>query len=150
MREIVIVFILLIAFSCKKDEESSPNKPIGNIPQISFVSALPNEVKEYTDSIIFIIEYLDGDGDIGYEDADSTSLYLTDNRVPFTEKYHIPPLTPAGSNITIQGQLRIVLNHTAILDSANTTETTSYSIKLKDRAGNWSNTTNTGGIKINK
>lgn len=141
---------LIILFSCNKKEsaDETPKGPISNIPSITLINVSPKTVKEYKDSIVFVIQYLDGDGDLGTEDADTKSIFLTDNRVSLTESYHLPPLTPIGTEITIQGNLNIVLEKTALLDSSESSETTTYSIYLVDRAGNTSNTVTTETITI--
>jgi hypothetical protein len=153
----VIIFIIFLSIiSCKKNDietnKSNTEKidPISDTPAITLINVTPTTVTQLNDSIVFTIQYQDGNGDIGYKNADSTSLFLTDNRANLIEKYHIQPLTPSGSDIIIQGNLKIVLDRTAILDTTQTQETTTYTIKLKDRAGNWSNEIITETITINK
>ncbi len=135
---ITLVFAVVI-YSCKKDPDPIINPPISDIPEIVLSSVAPTTVEQFTDDIIFSIHYLDGNGDLGFEEADSLSLFIIDNRVPLTNKFHIPPLSPIGSDITIEGDLNVVLENVIVLDTANATETTTFTIKLKDRAGNWSN-----------
>ncbi|MCH8904156.1 MAG: hypothetical protein IIA45_09610 [Bacteroidetes bacterium] len=137
---VLFAAFLLAATSCKRNEPVSndPNPPVSDTPMITLDKVAPTTVVQFQDSIVFTISYLDGDGDLGFDNADSLSLYLTDNRVGLTEKYHIPPLAPLGTNIVISGELLVVLDHTALLDTLGN-ETTTYTIKIKDRAGNWSN-----------
>lgn len=148
---IVFSVVLLFLNGCKKEDpipSSTPTGPVSIIPQISIKNVSSAVVVQFKDSIVFTVSYIDGNGDIGYENADSTSLFLTDNRGPFTEKYHIPPLAPNGAFVAIQGDLNIKLDRTMLLDTAAVSETTTYSIQLKDRAGNWSNTVTTGTITV--
>ncbi len=149
---LLIIIVLVTGFlsSCKKDEEAAPNPKISNTPEIEFVKANKTTVTEFEDSLVFTIKYTDGNGDLGYEHADSTSLELIDNRVALVEKYHLGLLAPAGSDIVIQGELSVVLPHTFILDDSASSETTTYSIKVRDRSGNWSNVVNSPTITINK
>ena len=155
MKRNIVLFsaILLLVFSCKKatnPANDQPNEPVSDTPVIELLKFAPTTVTQFKDSILFTVKYLDGDGDLGYKNADSASLFLTDNRASLTETYHIPPLAPEGKEIAIEGNLIIKLDRTALLDTSNTQETTTYSIKLKDRAGNWSNTITTGSITIKK
>jgi len=138
----ITYLIIIISFlSCKKKETDgeTPKGPISNVPSITLIDVYPKTVQEYKDSIVFVIQYLDGDGDLGTEDADTKSIFLTDNRASLTESYHLPPLATIGTEIAIQGNLNVILNRTALLNSTATSETTSYSIYLVDRAGNSSN-----------
>ena len=140
MRDRIIGLLFVFAMlSCKKDAPQ-PNPTIENVPHIDFISVNKTAVTEFVDSLVFTIQYQDGNGDLGYENADSTSLELIDNRVPLVEKYHIGLLAPIGAGVTIQGQLNVVLEHTAILADSVNSETTTYSIRMKDRSGSWSNT----------
>ena len=148
---ICILIMNCFIYSCKKSEsEDEQSKgPISDIPEISLISVRPTNVIEFQDSIVFVIEYIDGNGDIGTENADTKSLYLTDNRANITESYHIPPLAPLNSSIAIQGNLNVVLNKTALFGT-NNSEIATFSIYLVDREGNSSNTVTTGSITISK
>ena len=140
-RCITYLIIIIGFFSCNKKETDgeTPKGPISNVPSITLIDVYPKTVQEYKDSIVFVIQYLDGDGDLGTEDADTKSIFLTDNRALLTESYHLPPLATIGTEIAIQGNLNVILNRTALLNSTGSSETTTYSIYLVDRAGNSSN-----------
>jgi len=56
-------------------------------------------------------------------------------------------LAPSGQAIAIQGQLTIELKNTAITNGS-TSQSFSYSVYVKDRAGNQSNTVNTSAITV--
>lgn len=128
-----------IFFACKKDEDPTGGI-IGPVPELALLNVSPTNVVALEDSIVFMVEYTDGDGDLGFQDADSMSIFLTDIRIPITEGYHLSPLAPIGSGITIQGVLPVVLDRTILVDPTATSETVEFEIKIKDRAGNWSNT----------
>lgn len=136
---------ILISFSgCKKEE------PISNVPSIKFVSMTPNPAVKYHDEIKITIEYTDGDGDLGENTPDAKNLYCTDSRNGVTYEFRIPQLGPDNSNIIINGQLIFDLAPQGFVDDNNTTEITTYSIYVKDRAGNQSNTVQTSSLTINK
>ena len=137
------VFICVI-FSCKKDA------PVyTNTPAIEFVSVAPTTVTQYKDSITFTISYKDGDGDLGQNDPNVTNLFLTDNRINITYNFRIPQLAPDNANIIIKGNLSVVLKNTGITDGS-ASQTATYSIYVKDRAGNTSNTITTDAITVNQ
>ena len=148
----VVILLMFVTVSCKKDTLlDDGGKPLSIIPFIELTNHTPTTVKENSDSIIFHIKYTDGDGDIGFESADSAALYLTDNRAGLTEKYHVRPLAPIGDSVAIQGILRLKMDRTIILgDSSVQSETTTYTIKIRDRVGHWSNEVTSGSITITR
>ena len=136
---------------CKKtDSEEFVYPTISSEPHIALKNLNLTEATEFVDSLVFMISYIDGDGDIGHENPDSNSVFLTDNRVPFTMQYHVAPVTPAGPNLVTRGDLAIVLNNAIILNAASTEETVTFDIQLKDKAGNWSNNLTTPTITISR
>lgn len=141
-----ILFLLILFFACKKKD----NLIISDLPSIELVSVNKTEIKEFTDSLVFTVSYRDGNGDLGTESPDSTVIEIIDNRDPanLVFGYHLSPRSPNGTNLIVQGQLQLVLKNIIILNSANTTESTTFSIRIKDRALNWSNKVETGQISI--
>ena len=153
----ILYFIIVVGlYSCTKNStttiENDPMDAISDIPEITLLSFGPQDPTQYEDSIVFQIRYEDGDGDIGSLDPDETVIELRDTRDPdlFFFEYHVSPRAPQGANITIQGTLDIVLNHTILLDDDNQTEQTTFKIRLRDQANNWSNDLETGLITISK
>jgi hypothetical protein len=152
-----LVLILCLVFSCTKEnvttnDVNNPNPEISPIPEISLISVSNTNVKSGVDSLSFVIDYVDGNGDLGTEDPDESSIEIVDQRDPalLIFNYHLQPLAPLGSEIAITGELNIVLDNTILLDDSNDTETTTFTIRLKDREGNWSNVLETETITIFK
>lgn len=143
--------LLLIAYcllslsfsSCKKKEKPT------NTPVIAFVSISPSSVVEYANSITIAFSYDDLDGDLGQNDPNVTNLFVTDSRNNVTYEYRISQLAPTGSTIHIKGNLNTVIKNTAITDGSSSQSVT-YSVYLKDRAGNTSNTITTSAITVTK
>ncbi|MBK9733386.1 MAG: hypothetical protein IPO83_19200 [Chitinophagaceae bacterium] len=142
-----ILLMLLFLFSCKKDD-SPANPTISKIPEITLLSVSPTAVHNLSDSLLFIVGYVDGDGDLGDYEADSLSLWITDNRFPLTEKFHIIPLAPQGTSLVITGELKVLLEHIMLKDQSSVSETATFTVQLKDRAGHWSNTVTSETITI--
>ena len=149
------LILTLTLASCTKQlddkfEDNNQQDPISETPAIELLSVSTNEVTAYEESITFKISYVDGDGDLGTSDPDVHSIELIDNRDAdlFVFGYHLSPRTPEGSSLTIQGELDIVLDNTILLDETSTSETTTFSIRIKDEAGNWSNVVETEEVKI--
>ena len=152
----ICCILLLCLASCTKESNSiidnNQNPEISDVPAIELLQVNPTTVIQYQDSIVFQIKYTDGDGDLGTSDPDQISVELVDNRDPnlLIFGYHLSPRTPEGTMLTIQGELSIVLNNSILLDSNNDTEQTTFSIRVVDRAGNWSNSVETETITIQK
>ena len=148
---IIFVALIFLVFSCKTDEGDIllTEEPIIELIEVTPTS---NQVQQYTDELIFKISYSDGDGDLGTNDPDIPSIELVDSRDPsvLTFNYHLSPRAPEGTNIKITGELNIVLDHTILIDENNDSEKTTFKIRLKDRAGNWSNEVETSEITITK
>lgn len=138
---VVLFFVSLTIVSCKKAEE------IGPIPEIEFISVTPSNVQEYADSIVFTIKYRDGDGDLGENASGAENFFLADSRNNVIYKFRIPQLAPDNSNIIIEGNLNVTLANTAIINGS-ASQTFTYSIYVKDRAGNQSNTVVTTPVTV--
>lgn len=143
---LVFLTLMFISFaSCVKYEEVSESSK----PSITYERVLPASPKEFSDSIRIIIKYKDGDGDLGSEDPDDLNIYVKDNRLDNPDYYHLHALAPPNSNIAIEGELVIRLKNTFLIGSG-ASEKTSYEVKLRDQAGNWSNSIVTDFITITR
>lgn len=129
--------------SCKKKEEQTTT------PEIEFISITPSTAVEYVNSITISFSYDDLDGDLGENDPNVTNLYVTDSRNSVIYNYRISQLSPDNSNIHIRGNLNVVIKNTAITDNSSSQSVT-YSLYVKDRAGNTSNTITTTAITVTK
>ncbi len=138
------VYCLFVLFfsSCKKDKTESTITP-----QIEFVSISPSSAVEYDDPITIAFSYDDLDGDLGENDPNVHNLFITDSRNNVTYNYRISQLAPDGAKIHIQGNLNAIIKNTAITDGS-ASQSVTYSLYIKDRAGNKSNTITTSAITI--
>ena len=146
MKQLFIFFIITSLFSaCKKDEEE-----YSDVPAITFESISPEAVKQFSDSIIVTIGYVDGNGDLGENGSDVKNAFVTDSRNDLTYGFRVKQLAPNDANIIIKGRLLIVIPQLALNNLNGTSETASFSIYLKDRAGNKSNVVTTSSITISE
>ncbi len=138
---------LLIAgiTACSKEKNT-----ISPIPAIGFESVTPANVKQFTDSITFRISYKDGDGDLGENIDTVCNVFLTDSRNNVTYKYRLKQLSPTNSEIAISGFVNIKLGSVSLLDANATQESATFSIYVKDRSGNASNTVTSSAVTITK
>lgn len=143
----VTLFIgVLSVQSCVKETQLSEGNPI---PQIAIVKSEPSSIIQFKDSVKITLSYEDGDGDIGFENADINSLEIKDTRLSKPDYYYVPPQAPLGAKIAIKGLLVVKLRNLFLLGTGNA-ETTSLEIRLRDRAGNWSNKVTTPEITIKR
>ncbi len=156
-----IIGVLILA-ACSTPPEY-PLEPVityeglsrGAIPQSSGTSTL-------LDTMIIRIGFTDGDGDLG--DRDSVNIFLTDSRDGFEHIFKINEIPMLGSGDGISGEIAIKLNNnpatkyfcctfpntrvTCIPSTEFPFDTMSYSIRVKDRAGNFSNAIRTETFQI--
>ena len=118
---------------CKKEDNT-----ISPVPEIEVVSVSPATVTEFKDSIVFVISYKDGDGDLGQNESGIQNLFITDTRNGVVFGSRIQQLAPDGSDIAIQGKVQVTLNSTTITDQSSS-QSVVYEVYVVDRAGNKSN-----------
>lgn len=137
-----IAALMMIAFfSCKKDDE------LNKIPEITYDSISASTVLTFENSVVITFSYSDQNGDIGFEDPDMYALRVKDARLSDYDFYHIPPLTPNLEELEISGSFSVTLDPLFILGSSEQ-ETTNFSLQVRDREGNWSNTIETAQVTI--
>ncbi len=138
-----ILFAFVLTAGCTKEVDNG----ISDVPKIEIRAVAPLEIQEFDGNATVFLKYEDGDGDLGYAEADSLSLEVWDARLSEPDWYYVPALAPVGENLSIRGELEIVLNGTFIIGNG-TQETTTFTMRIRDRAGQWSNTVQTPVITI--
>lgn len=134
-RPIVLFFLsIFILFSCKKEDEM----PFGLGPEISLVSMGPSVAQAGVDSIWFVINYRDGDGDLGDNNPDARNLFVVDDRMNLKYEMRIRQLAPDPGGVPITGNLEFTIG-TTVLKGPWDWEWVNYSIQVIDRAGRTSN-----------
>ena len=141
MRNLIYILIMLLFFSCKKDDTLSV------VPTIEFKSINPSIAQEYIDDINITISYTDGDGDLGENNPDVYNLFVLDNRNGIEYKFRIPELSPSANEIAIGGNFNIKINGSGITNGS-TSQQVNYDIYVTDRGGKSSNTISTSSITI--
>ena len=142
---LILIFLLVFVFACSKDDLL----PFSSIPEIKLLSLSHDTIRQYQDVMTISIEYLDGDGDLGFIEPDSYALFVRDTRLDDFDSFYIGPLAPPDTLVPIQGNLDIEFPNLFIFGNANQ-ESTSFEIKMIDRAGQESNLLTTKTILITK
>jgi len=138
MKKIIPVLILLILFSCSKENP---------VPVLEFISITPSIATEYIDDITITIKYTDEDGDLGENNPDVHNLFVKDLRNDIIYHYRIPQLSPNDDPIHITGNFDVLINGTGINNGTNQ-DTVSYEIYAVDRSGNESNIITSSSVII--
>lgn len=151
---------MLLLFSCVKRPEY-PIEPvldfIGMNKQI-IAQGSPNAV---FDTLAITFGFTDGDGDLGYADG-TLDIFLTDSRDGFEETLKLPVIPEQGSGNGISGEITVLVFNkpfnicctypTGQVPCTPSTvfpiDTFSYSIRIRDRAGHFSNSVQTDRITI--
>ncbi len=147
---------LLVTFflieSCKKLPK------YGEVPEVDFggFEVYRNRYNplslSYEDSVIFKVKFKDGDGDLGMDEEDkkndtlpnfimqtfvrSNAVFL--DSVVYTGQFQPLTLNAKGIKGPIEGELRYV--QTFSYADYGVRDSLKFSIRIKDRAGNFSNT----------
>jgi hypothetical protein len=140
-----LIALLVAVTACKKDKVDL----LDPVPTILSVTIARTSVTAYQDSIVFAVNYRDGDGDLGENAPDAHNLFLVDNRIGVTEEFRIRELAPQGAEIPITGTLNVVLRNTGITDNS-TQQTFNYTIYMRDRAGHESEHVTTPDVTVHQ
>jgi len=138
---LLIASLTVAVASCKKKDEK-PEAPV-----IVYNTISETSVEEFQNNIVITFSYEDYQGDLGEMDADAYSVRIKDNRLSDYDWYHIPPMTPEMQELHIKGDYALQIAPLFILGNG-TEEQTHFTIQIRDRAGNWSNTITTPVVII--
>lgn len=133
--------IMLVFFSCKKDET------VALEPSIEFKSISPGSIKQYRDSVVIEISYLDNNGDLGENETEIPNAFVKDLRNNLVYSFRIRQLAPEAT-IAIKGNLEIIVPQVALINSSSTSESATFEVYVKDRAGLESNKVTTTAVTI--
>lgn len=126
-------------------------------PEIEFKSLDIYKNSSGQDSLELIFSFTDGDGDLGTPEIDLTSrdifvkIFELRNGVfvepvlPAPLEYKLPYLEPRGNNKSLKGDIKLNVDYNITWPN----DTIRYSLYIKDRAGNQSNTITTSVIVTN-
>ena len=143
MKKIASLLLIVSLFTtCKKAE-------VENSFSISLIEMSPSEIIEFEENINVRISYSHAKGFIGFSDPDYLSLEVKDSRLSNADYYHLIPLNPPQSEVSITGEIDIEVDAPFIFGNGNT-ETLTFTIRIEDKDKIWSNKITTGLITVNK
>lgn len=154
----LIAIVALTIGSCSQ----APQYPIE--PVITYEGINKGRIAQYTngpvDSLQIQFSFTDGDGDLSLIDSDSVDIFLRDSRLPqIPSFFRFPLIDREGTGNGISGTATVTIintnniccifeNRLCAEDPDYPTDTFTYSIQIRDRAGNFSNIIQTELIEI--
>jgi hypothetical protein len=158
MKSIFSLFVILSVFfaACVRP----PEYPIE--PRIEFLGLSKNMVKQglTKDTLYLSVSFTDGDGDIGFQNNDST-LFIVDTRrngIRINDVQGLPSVPEQGAGNGITGEIRMRIYGGCCSNGFSpcipqptdkyAQDTVIYDIYIKDRAGHESNHVKTPPIYI--
>jgi hypothetical protein len=153
------LLVLYFIVGCAKPPEY-PFAPVIKYEGINKTVIAQGNAQAEEDYLIITFSFTDGDGDISFE-RDSIDVFLTDSRDGTRIPYRLPTISTQGVGNGISGNITIrILNKLQICctfpngatpctkSTIFPTDTFSYFIQMRDRAGNWSNTEQTDVVTV--
>ena len=156
---IIYSFLFILLISACTNPPDYPTEPIIEFSHLSkntMVQSFNN-----SDTVYMTVSFTDGDGDLGTQD-DSLDIFLTDTRLDAGPlKYKLPFVPLQGTGNGISGDITVLLPATCCIFPNNIappcdnsvsdlypTDTMTYEVFIRDRAGNESNRIETDEIII--
>lgn len=151
LKSIIFYFaVCLICVSCFNAPEY-PDAPEIAIQEIRKSKAIPH----VGDSVIVVLSFKDGDGDLGKRNSADTipNLFITDKRFNVIDSfsYSIPNIPSNGSVKDISGVIEINFLSKIYcnpLFPGVPKDTLEFLIQVRDQSGNYSNIVSTGAFEI--
>ncbi len=149
MKWSAICFVLMISLSVVLNSctEVDENPVFPDAPRIELLELKPTRIVEFQDSLEFHIYYEDGNGDIGFSNFDSNSIFIRDLRFERSDSFYLGPIGPEGIDASIQGTMIFYLPGLFRVTNRDE-ESTRFELKIKDRQGNLSNVIETEEVII--
>lgn len=149
---ITLLIFSILFFSITACRKTDPPEPALTYLSISKGFMAQNG----QDSLLLTFSFTDGDGDIGNDTEDN--IFVTDSRTnQLIASYRIPEVDENSSKNGRQGDITLILYSQCCIypDSSSCyastvfpTDSMSYKIQVKDKAGNLSNIISTDAVQL--
>lgn len=144
----IYIIAVLIGISCIHAPKYS------EIPEVQLIEIRkPSALLRPGDSLVVVLSYKDGDGDLGKLNSSDTipNLFITDKRFLLIDSlsYSIPNIPKKGTVDDVSGRIEINLLakiYCNPLFPERSQDTLSFDFQVRDRSGNFSNKISTESI----
>jgi len=141
LKGLLLSLVLLFLLSCRRE-----NVVFAVEPQIEFESLQPAVVQEYG-TLVLILRYKDGDGDLGGQPDNQPDLFLIDLRdstlfpagYDGIIRYNMPKFYEGPTPQSIQGTIEVSIPGIIRLNPNAPQEVVQFRVYIVDRAGHLSN-----------
>ncbi|MFK7924219.1 MAG: hypothetical protein AB8H47_19830 [Bacteroidia bacterium] len=140
---LLLITVMLVFTACDRQTI------VETQPSLRFVSLSTDTVVANKDSLTIRLEYEDSEGDLGDESPELRSLSIKDSRLAEADFFHVQPLAPIGAKVWIKGTLAVHIPNLFLMSVAESEEVV-FTARIQDRAGNWSEPTQSPPVHIIK
>lgn len=152
--------VAMILASCVKRPDY-PIEPVLNFIGMNKQIIAQGSPSAAADTLAITFGFTDGDGDLGHPDG-TLDIFLTDSRDGFEETLKLPVIPEQGSGNGISGEITVLVFNKPFNicctypngqvpctpSTVFPTDTFSYSIRIRDRAGHFSNSVQSERVTI--
>lgn len=120
-------------------------------------TSLQDTIQQFTGTTVLVVDYTDGDGDIGSDTDTLSNMLIIDTRRNDTIGYRIPAVPQQGASEGISGEVYVAVGQVCCIDPnffivcspiPDTYHEVVYKIVIRDNANRWSNEILTPPLKI--
>jgi hypothetical protein len=151
---------IFVTAACVKRPDY-PIEPVLNFKGMNKQVIAQGSPSAAADTLAITFGFTDGDGDLGYADG-TLDIFLTDSRDGFEETLKLPVIPAQGSGNGISGEITVLVFNKPFNicctypngqvpctpSTVFPIDTFSYAIRIRDRAGHFSNSVQTGVVSI--
>jgi len=133
--------------------------PIFNeTPALEWNRFTEDTVQQFLGQVSLVVNFTDGDGDLGASDTDSSfNMLIIDTRTEDTIYYRIPNIPKQGAANGISGEIEVDMSTICCMlpgfpilcgQIPSRHDSVIYRVSIRDQANRWSNEVETAPLKI--
>lgn len=154
-------FLLALAVTACVKRPDYPIEPVIEFMSMNKQTIAQGSPSAQSDTLAITVSFTDGDGDLGNGEG-VVDIFLTDSRDGFEETLQLPDIPTQGTGNGISGEITVRIfnkpfnicctfptgQEPCTASTVFPIDTFSYAIRIKDRAGNFSNSVQTSVITV--
>jgi hypothetical protein len=139
-------------------ESCTPPPIFDETPSVEWNRFTVDTVQQFTGQVSMLVNFTDGDGDLGQSDTDSLpNMIIVDSRTDDTIYYRIPNIPRQGAANGISGEIEVDMSTICCAipgfpilcgELPNVTDSVVYKVRIRDQKNRWSNEIETAPLRI--